>query len=225
MRRPAYFTWLAIAIALLPAASQAQGRRTTTKKAAGCGPLAEQAFSCPKYDFTYKVPFGWVDRTDDMQESTIAHSQTPSESHAARNAETKTADKSHTLLAVFSRPPGAPGKTVDSAVIIAAESMTEYPAIKTAADYFGPITDLAEQRGFKAEGEPYEFRLGTRRLVRGDFSQQAGSVTMWQSTLVIIEKAEILSFTFLADSEDTVNELIANLAFQPARPGGQNPHS
>ena len=55
---------------------------------------------------------------------------------------------------MFERPPGAPGDTINSAVVIVAESLADYHGIKTAADYFGPITELTEQRGFKVENEP-----------------------------------------------------------------------
>jgi hypothetical protein len=36
---------------------------------------------------------------------------------------------------------------------------------------------------------------------------------MWQSSLVMIEKGYIVSFTFVGGSEDEVNELIGNLSF------------
>lgn len=132
---------------------------------------------------------------------------------------------SETLLAVFERPPGAPGDTIDSAVIIAAEPLANYHGIKTAADYFGAIAELAEQRGFKAAGDPYAFSVGAKQLVRGDFSKERGKLTMLQSSLVMIDKGSIVSFTFVAGSEDEVNDLIANLKFAAGRPASQGPKS
>ena len=111
------------------------------------------------------------------------------------------------------RPPGAPGETINSAVVVATESLANYQGIKTAADYFGPIADLAEQRGFKVVNEPYEFAFGAMQLVRGDFSRERGKLTMWQSSLVMIEKGYIVSFTFVSSGEDDVQELIRNLSF------------
>jgi len=123
--------------------------------------------------------------------------------------------KSAVLLAVFERPPEAPGDSINSAVIIAVESAASYPGLKIAADYFGPLAELATSKGFKVENEAYEFAMGTRQLVRGDFSKQTGSLTMRQSSLVMLEKGYAVSFTFIAGSEDEASELIEKLSFKP----------
>jgi hypothetical protein len=172
-----------------------------------CGPLVEGILKCQRFGFTYKTIVGWVDRTDDMQPEADAGAPSGNEAGNPKG------DKSETLLAVFERPPAAPGDTINSAVVIVAESLADYHGIKTAADYFGPITELAEQRGFKVENEPDVFSVGVKQLVRGDFSKPRGTLTMWQSSLVMIEKGYIVSFTFVGGSEDEVNELIGNLSF------------
>ena len=193
-------------------AGQAPPPKAKTGAAAlACGPLAEGVLKCPRFGFTYKTTVGWVDRTDDMQPDTDA--DTP-ESSAAGSPK---GNKPETLLAVFERPPAAPGDTINSAVVIVAESLADYRGIKTAADYFGPITELAEQRGFKVENEPDVFSIGAKQLVRGDFSKPRGSLTMWQSSLVMIDKGYIVSFTFVGGSKDEVDELIEDLSFG-ARP-------
>ena len=189
--------------------------KSRTKRAAAmqtCGPVAEGVLKCPRFGFTYQTIFGWVDRTDDMQpdlESEKPESEKP-ESGAAGTLQSA---KSETLLAVFERPPAAPGGTINSAVVIVAESLKDYHGIKTAADYFGPITELAEQRGFKVENEPHAFPVGTKQLIRGDFSKERGKLTMRQSSLVMIEKGYIVSFTCLGGSEEEVESLIGNLSF------------
>lgn len=169
-----------------------------------------------------------MDRTADMKEQPEPGKaeDVESEKNGTAGADHATADsgKSDTLLAVFERPPQAPGETVNSAVVIAAESRENYPLIKTAADYFGPITDVAEQRGLKAVGEAYAFSIGTRQLVRGDFSKERGMLTIRQSSLVMIEKGEIVSFTFVGGSEDEVEELIENLKFGVGAHPAQVPH-
>lgn len=143
-----------------------------------------------------------------MQQDAEAESSAEAGSAASPNPE-----KPRTLLAAFERPPGAPGETVNSAVVVAAESLKDYHGIKAAADYFGPVTELAEQRGFKVENGPYEFTTGARRMVRADYIKQRGKLEMWQSTLVIIKKGEIVSFTFVGGSQDELDELIGNLKF------------
>ena len=152
-----------------------------------CGPLDGQLLNCPKFGFTYKVIFGWVDRTADMQQDESLPDQSPSESPKTTDSAGKQPEPK-TLLAVFERPPGAPGETINSAAVIAAEPLANYHGIKTAADYLSPITELAEQRGFKVVNEPYIFALGAKQLVRGDYSKDRGKLTMWQSSLVMIEK-------------------------------------
>jgi hypothetical protein len=143
----------------------------------------------------YKIPFGWVDRTEQMRE--------PSTDPG----------KSLLLLAVFERPPQAAGDSVNSAVVITAESTSSYPGLKTAADYFGPLSDVATGKGFEVVNEPYYFEAGTKRTVRADFSKKIGDLTMYQSSIAVLEKGYFVSFTFLGGSEDEVSELIEKLSF------------
>jgi hypothetical protein len=117
------------------------------------------------------------------------------------------------LLAAFSRPPMAQGEDVNSSILIAAENAAAYPGLKDAAQYFGPITEVAKAQGFDVDEEPYEFTVGTRTLVRGDFEKNVGTRVMHQSTLVILARGYVVSFTFIGGTEDEVEELIGNLAF------------
>lgn len=216
-----------LGVEVLPAQTRKAATRTRSIADEKCGPLTDQILSCPKFGFSYKVLFGWVDRTADMQQDESLPDQTASESSkatspAADHPKLASSDSSKTLLAVFERPPAAPGDTIDSAVVIAAEPLANYHGIKTAADYFSPITELAEQRGFKVINEPHVFVLGAKRLVRGDYSKKRGKLTMWQSSLVMIEKGYIVSFTFIGGGEDEVNELISDLTFSAGRSNSQN---
>jgi hypothetical protein len=178
---------------------------------------------CPKFGFTYKVIFGWVDRTADLQQDEALPDQSadasPATPTSAVSNQLAGSDSSKTLLAVFERPPSAPGDTINSAVVIAAEPLANYHGIKIAADYLNPISELAEQRGFKVVNQPYAFSRGTKQLARADFSKERGKLMMWQSSLVIIEKGYIVSFTFIGGSEDEVDELIGGLTF-----GASTPH-
>ena len=126
-------------------------------------------------------------------------------------------DKSLLLLAIFERPPEARGETVNSAVVITAESTSAYPGLKTAADYFGPLTDVTTGKGFTMVNEPYYSSIGTRKVVRGDFSRKIGDVTMYQSSIVTLEKGYFVSFTLLGGSQDEVNELIERLQIGPSK--------
>jgi hypothetical protein len=149
------------------------------------------------FGFSYRLPFGWVDRTGDMQDDSAA------------------ASKSRVLLATFERPPEAPGDTINSAVVIAAEPV---PAgITSVGEYFLSLSALTTAKGFQAEEEPHEFSVGISRLVRGDFSKARGTLTVRQTSLVMLQKGYALSFTFIGGSADEVNELIEKLSFAPRK--------
>jgi hypothetical protein len=155
--------------------------------------------------FRYQIPYGWVDRTREMHEGIEPN-------------------KAEVLLAVFERPPEAIGDSINSAVVIASESAASYPGLKRAEDYLGPLTELATANGFKAEGEPYALEVETRRLLRADFTKPLGNkasndkLTMRQCTLVLLARDKIVSFTFIAGSEDALDDLMDGLHFGAAKP-------
>ncbi|MEP6645201.1 MAG: hypothetical protein ABJA69_11935 [Acidobacteriaceae bacterium] len=182
--------------------AQTKSRKTSSSQATHHkrpNPAEAEGFSDgiyrnPSFAFTYKIPFGWVDRTQDMQQGSED-------------------GQSKVLLSIFQRPPEARGEEINSAVVIVSESASSYRGLKTAADYFGPVQELTIAKGFKVIQEPYPVSLGTKTLVRGDFSKPRGALTMFQSSLVILEKKTVVSFTFIGGSEDEVNGLIENLRF------------
>jgi len=117
------------------------------------------------------------------------------------------------LLAAFSRPPEARGKDINSSILIAAESVSAYPGLKDAAQYFGPLTEVAKAQGFEADEEPYEFAIGTRTLVRGDFHKDVGSRVMRQSTLAFLSHGYAVSITVIGGTEEDVEELVEGISF------------
>ena len=163
------------------------------------GSIANGLYHNSFFGFDYKLHFGWVDRTAGMREDSNDDSTDPK--------------KSILLLAAFEHPPEVAADTVNSAVVVAAEAVSSYPGLQNAEQYFGPLAELTKSKGFTVVNEPYEFRVGAAQLVRGDFSKPLGSLTMHQSTLVIIEKGFVVSFTFIAGSEDEVDLLIEGLSF------------
>jgi hypothetical protein len=159
-----------------------------------------QLFRNATVGFRFQIPYGWVDRTKDLQ---AGHE----------------AGKADVLLAVFEHPPEAMGNTVNSAVVIASESASSYPGIKRAEDYLGPLTELATAKGFKTDGDPYEVDVESRQLMRADFVKTLNDqLTMHQCTLVLLAKTRIVSFTFIARSEDELDELMDGLHFAVAKP-------
>ena len=152
------------------------------------------------FGFSYRIRYGWVDRTDEMREA----STDPS--------------KATVLLGIFERPPQAAGSTVNSSVVIAAESISSYPGLKNAAQYFGPISEVTEAKGLKPVNEPYEFPVDGKPIVRRDFVKQIGGVGMHQSTLAMLSRGYVLSFTFIGSSDEEVQGMIEWLKFgKPAK--------
>ncbi len=153
------------------------------------------------FGFSYKPPYAWVERTNEMQ-GDDSGSQ-PKDRQA------------QVLLAVFERPPEALGDTVNSAVVIASESQKSYPGLKSAVDYFSPLEEVTKANGFQVTNQPYEFSIGTKKIAREDFSKNLGQLAMRQSTLVMLEKGSLISFTFIGGSDDEVENLIEGLNFSP----------
>jgi hypothetical protein len=173
--------------------------KPVTPSAFDPGSITDGVYSNPYFGFTYKLPYGWVDRTSAMQDDSADVAKDPV--------------KSVVLLATFEQPPEAPREAINSGVVIAAESVSAYPGLKTAADYFGILTELTTDKGFKVVNEPAEVSVGARVLIRGDFSKEMGKNRIHQTALVFLEKSYVVSFTLIGSSEDEVNELIENLSF------------
>jgi hypothetical protein len=158
-----------------------------------------QLYRNTAFGFRYPIPFGWVDRTKEMQEGSDAK-------------------KAELLLAVFERPPEATGDTINSAVVFASESVASYPGLKKAEDYLGPLTELATSKGFKPDGEPYALEVESRQLLRADFTKSlSDKLIMRQCTLVLLAKGQIVSFTFIAGTEDELDDLMDGLHFGAAK--------
>lgn len=161
-------------------------------KESNAGGIENDVYKNPALGFSYKIPFGWVDRTQAMQSP-------------------NSGSTSQVLLAVFERPPEATGETINSGVVIAAESASSYPKVKTAQEYFEPLSEAATSHGFTATSDPHAFAVGAHQVMREDFSKPRGTLTMYQSSLVMIRKGSIVSFTFIGGDSDEVEELIHNL--------------
>lgn len=179
--------------------SKAAPAAHTTISVPDSGAITNGVYHNTTFGFTYRLPYGWVDRTEEMSEDS--------------NADSNDSKKSILLLAVFEHPPEATGETVNSAVVIAAEPTSSYPGLRTAEQYFGPLTELIKSKGLTVVDEPYDYRVGAMQLVRGDFSKPLGNLSMHQSTLVMSEKGYIVSFTFIGGSEDEVDGLVESLSF------------
>jgi len=174
------------------------------------GSVSAGVYRNAAFGFTCRIPPGWVLRTEEMNarndKGTKEESQKATDSIRAGRA----------LLAAFSRPPEARAEDVNSSILIAAESAAAYPGLEDAAQYFGPVTEVAKAQGFDIDGEPYGFVLGTKTLVRGDFEKNVETRVMRQSTLVMLAHGYVVSLTFIGGTDDEVEELVQGLGFTAA---------
>jgi hypothetical protein len=162
-------------------------------------------------ELSCKIPQGWVLRTEEM------NARDPDDG----SGQAKTDTGGRLLLAAFSRPPEARAEDVNSSIVITAESVATYPGLKEAAQYFGPLAEVAKAQGFNVVEEPYEFLVGAKTLPREDFRKEVGTRVMRQSTLVMLARGWAVSITFIGGTEDEVEELVGGLSFvvgvQPAK--------
>ncbi len=184
-------------VTLLTCSLPAQTAQHPPSKAAALEPgeLSAGVYHNLSFGFTYKLPYGWVDRTPEMREA----STDPA--------------KETVLLGVFERPPEANGEGVNSGVVIAAESAASYPGLKSAAQYFGPLEEVTKAKGLTTVNPPYEFPVDAKPIVRGDFVKKVGNGSLHQSTLAWLAKGYVVSFTFIGDSDDEVLQLLDGLTF------------
>jgi hypothetical protein len=87
--------------------------------------------------------------------------------------------------------------------------------LRDAAQYFGPLSEVARAQGFTVDEEPYEFAVGVRSLIRADFHKDIGTRVIRQSTLALLSRGYAVSITVIGGSEDEVEQLISGLSFTP----------
>lgn len=198
-RRPATIAALVLSLTFTGQAQHKTAPAATPPAKSATRNEDPQLYRNPTFAFRYQIPYGWVDRTKEMQEGNEA-------------------GKAEVLLAIFERPPEATGDTINSAVMIASESAASYPGLNKAEDYLSPLTELATAKGFKADGEPYGLQVESRQLLRADFAKPlSDKLSMRQCTLVMLAKGQIVSFTFIAGNEDKLDDLMDGLHFGPAK--------
>jgi hypothetical protein len=215
-----------IAVAQGPGASQSSSSSSSkhTKGAAArlvaevdAGTVADGVYRNRALGLSCKIPPGWVLRTEEMnaREESDAEAPPSEEKPSPQRAQRGTEEErgGRVLLAVFSRPPDAKGEDVNASIVIAMEKVTTYPGLKEAAQYFGPLTEVAKAQGFNVDEEPYEMQMGTKVVVRGDFHKDVGTRVMRQSTLAFLAQGYAVSITVIGGTEDEVEELVDGVSF------------
>jgi hypothetical protein len=175
------------------------------------GTVANNVYRNKALALSCKIPEGWVLRTDEMNDRGKEEEQKDKPDSAQSPAASSVGAK--VLLAAFSRPPEARGDEVNSSIVMAAESAAAYPGLTDAAQYFGPLTEVAKAQGLTTDEDPYEVAVGTKTLVRGDFHKDVGSRVLRQTTLVMLSHGYAVSITLIAGTEDEIEELIDGLTF------------
>jgi hypothetical protein len=160
-----------------------------------------------------KIPPGWVMRTEEMNARDDADS-TPAAKSSPQGTQRGAGDGGgRVLLAAFSRPPQAKGEEVNASIVIAAEPISAYPGLTEAAQYLGPLTEVAVAQGFSEVEDPYEIAIGPKTLARADFHKDVGSRVMRQSSLIFLAKGYAVSITVIAGTDDEVEDLLDGVEF------------
>ncbi len=160
-----------------------------------------------------RIPAGWVLRTEEMNARDEEPPSDPDQKSLPKGTQGNTEESGKVLLAAFSRPPEARGEDVNSSIVIAVEKTETYPGLKDAAQYFGPLTEIAKAQGFSVDEEPYEMEIGKRVVVRSDFHKDVASRVMRQSTLAFLAHGYAVSITVIGGTEEEVEELIDGVEF------------
>jgi hypothetical protein len=225
--------WVAALGVIAQAAPQAQSSSSSKHKGSSArigrdidsGSITNGVYRNRGLGLSMKVPVGWVLRTEEMNARDEEFDQaSPNENphfsqnqgevgHPQPSLQGATGEGGRVLLAAFSRPPEARGEDVNSSVVIAAERVASYPGLKEAAQYFGPLTEVAKAQGFLVDEEPYEMQVGSKVVVRGDFHKDVGTRVMRQSTLAFLAQGYAVSITVIGGTKDEVEELIEGVGF------------
>jgi hypothetical protein len=215
---PRLFT---LVLLVFPLIAESQTRTKAAPVPAPKPSTDAQLYRNANVGFHFQIPYGWVDRTQEMREHAAPEKAAPQiEKPDTREkpSREKGAAQGDVLLAVFERPPDAVGESVNSAVVIATESAATYHGLKKPEDYIGPLTELTASKGFNVEGDPTILTIDSRPLVRVDFTKHlTDTLTMHQATLVLLVKGQLVSFTFIASDENEVDDLIDGLHFGLAK--------
>jgi len=181
----------------------------------GAGTVTNGVYRNRALGLSCKIPAGWVLRTEEMnaREEEPGSASTEPKSSPQGSQRATGENRGTVLLAAFSRPPEARGEDVNSSLVIAAEKTSTYPGLAEAAQYFGPLTEIAKAQGFIVDEEPYEMEMGKKVVVRGDFHKDVGSRVMRQSTLAFLAQGYAVSITVIGGTEDEVEELIEGVEF------------
>src|SRR5216110_2734777 len=78
--------WLSAAAAQGAAQNKPRESTVPAPKEQACGPISDGVLKCPRFGFNYKIPFGWVDRTEDMQGGSEPSSESTTKSEADKSA-------------------------------------------------------------------------------------------------------------------------------------------
>jgi hypothetical protein len=193
------------------------------------GEVTNGVYRNKNFGFSCKIPAAWVLRTEEInarEDDDAAPEGRATLDQTAEGGCPHTGGCGQVLLAAFSRPPEAAAEDVNSSILIATESAELYPGLKDAAQYFGPVTEVAKAQGLEVANEPYEFMVGTKiaglkSLARADFKKNVGTRVMRQSTLVMLARGYAVSFTFIGGTEEEVEELVQGLSFGINRKPGK----
>ncbi len=144
------------------------------------------------FNLSYAVPAEWVVKTAEMRAGLPGQ------------------ENSILLLSAFAKDKPSDGQ-LNPSITVTAESLTAYPDVKTAADYFAALSAFATSKGFTVLNPPAEIEVGGVTFLRGDFQKQQGGSTAYQASMVTIRKDYILGITAITANEEELTPMLNRL--------------
>lgn len=156
------------------------------------GSVAAGTYTEKFFNLSYTLPAEWIVKTPEMRKGLAGQ------------------EDSILLLSAFAGDKAAPGKVLPS-ITISAEPLVAYPQVKTAADYFAAISEIATNNGFTVLNQPAEIEIGGVNFVRGDFQKQQGDSAAYQASMVAIRKGYILGVTAITGNDEELTPVLNRL--------------
>jgi len=174
------------------ASARSAGGRKAPQPKPDEGSLTKGTYTEKFFSLSYALPANWVVRTPEIRQGLAAQ------------------DNAVLLLSAFGKDKPAVSE-INPSVTLSAESLSSYPDVKTAEDYFAVLSQVVTSKGFVVLNAPAEIDVGGVTFLRGDFQKQEDDSTTYQATMVALRKDYLLTITAISGNEEDLTPLLNRL--------------
>jgi hypothetical protein len=155
------------------------------------------------FGFSYTTPDNWTYVGDDEMRSMREQARRQTEDLLGAEQGRAAVSGSHFLAVATSTPPG-------ESVLISAESLAQYPEVKTGADYLSNMLDNMGD-AFQPIGDVEQVALAGHGFWRQRTKQKAGDGFVYHALTVTVLNHHALSFDCVGVSEPQLDDAIKTL--------------